>query len=83
VLRHAAQSLDGLDIDQVGPGLVVLRRRIEQVLRRRHGDRHSHAPVVQPLERLASTLAPGALKDFSDSLTEFIDLDKMFADPAA
>ena len=79
VLRHAAQALDELDIDKYGPGLVLLRRRIEQVLRRRHGDRHTHAPAPQQApERLAATLAQGALKDFSDSLTEFIDIEKMF-----
>jgi hypothetical protein len=81
VLRHAAQALDELDIDKYGPGLVLLRRRIEQVLRRRHGDRPTHtghSQPDQPTERLAAAMAPGALKDFSDSLTEFIDLDKMF-----
>ncbi|MEO5688755.1 MAG: hypothetical protein ABIR54_15475 [Burkholderiaceae bacterium] len=78
VLRHAAQALDELDIDKYGPGLVLLRRRIEQVLRRRHGDRHTHSQPDQATERLAAAMAPGALKDFSDSLTEFIDIDRMF-----
>lgn len=82
VLRHAAQALDAFDLDRYGPGLVLLRRRIEQVLRRRHGDRPSHAASQpdQPTERLAAAMAPGALKDFSDSLTEFIDIDRMFGD---
>jgi hypothetical protein len=81
VLRHAAQALDAFDLDRYGPGLVLLRRRVEQVLRRRHGDRHSHGPMTQTAAlRLAPTLAPGALKDFSDSLTEYINLDQMFPD---
>jgi hypothetical protein len=80
VLRHAAQALDAFDLDGYGPGLVLLRRRVEQVLRRRHGDRTTHAPATSPSERLAATLAPGALKDFSDSLTEFIALDRMSRD---
>jgi hypothetical protein len=81
VLRHAAQSLDAIDLDQYGPGLVVLRRRIGQVLRRRHGDGRPREAIPQPVLRSA---APGAAaeipRDFSDSLTEFIDLDRMFAD---
>jgi hypothetical protein len=81
VLRHAAQALDAFDLDRFGPGLVLLRRRVEQVLRRRHGDRPTHtghSQPDQPTARLAAALAPGALKDFSDSLTEFIDIDRMF-----
>lgn len=83
VLRHAAQALDAFDLDGYGPGLVLLRRRVEQVLRRRHGDRHSQAGHSQPdarTEQLAATMAPGALKDFSDSMTEFISIDGMFGD---
>jgi hypothetical protein len=80
VLRHAAQALDAFDLDGYGPGLVLLRRRVEQVLRRRHGDRHSHSQPDQRTERLAAAMAPGALKDFSDSLTEFISIDGMLGD---
>jgi hypothetical protein len=82
VLRHAAQALDAFDLDRYGPGLVLLRRRIEQVLRRRHGDRPTHAASQpdQSTARLAAAMAPGALKDFSDSMTEFIDIDRMFRD---
>ena len=80
VLRHAAQALDAFDLDVYGPGLVLLRRRVEQVLRRRHGDRHSHSQPDQRTERLAATMAPGALKDFSDSLTEFISIDAVMSD---
>jgi hypothetical protein len=81
VLRHAAQSLDAIDLDQYGPGLVVLRRRIEQVLRRRHGDGRSRASIPQPILRAAAPdLAADGSRDFSDSLTEFIDIDKMFVE---
>ena len=80
VLRHAAQAMDAFDLDDYGPGLVLLRRRVEQVLRRRHGDRHSHSQPDQRTERLAATMAPGALKDFSDSLTEFISIDAVMSD---
>jgi hypothetical protein len=79
VLRHAAQSLDTLDLDRFGPGLVVLRRRIGQVLRRRHGDGRPRAELPQPVLRAAMpAMAPDGARDFSDSLTEFIDLDRMF-----
>ena len=80
VLRHAAQALDAFDLDGYGPGLVLLRRRVEQVLRRRHGDRHTHSQPDQHTAKLAAAMAPGALKDFSDSLTEFISIDGMFGD---
>jgi hypothetical protein len=79
VLRHAAQTLDEIELDKYGPGLVVLRRRVEQVLRRRHGDRHTHQQLMQQIERAAPPLAADGMREFSDSLTEFIDLDKMFA----
>jgi len=81
VLRHATQSLDAIDLDQYGPGLVVLRRRIGQVLRRRHGDGRPREAIPQPVLRpVAPAEAADGQRDFSDSLTEFIDLDKMFAD---
>ena len=81
VLRHAAQSLDAIDLDQYGSGLVVLRRRIGQVLRRRHGDGRPREAIPQPVLRSAvPAMAADGQRDFSDSLTEFIDLDRMFAD---
>jgi len=81
VLRHATQSLDAIDLDQYGPGLVVLRRRIGQVLRRRHGDGRPREAIPQPVLRpVAPAVTADGQRDFSDSLTEFIDLDKMFAD---
>jgi hypothetical protein len=79
VLRHAAQSLDAIELDRYGPGLVVLRRRIEQVLRRRHGDGRSREPAAHPVVHTLPGSADERLKDFSDSLTEFIDIDRMFA----
>jgi len=48
VLRHAARSLDQLGDELFGPGLVVLRRRVELVLRRKHGDRPSHWARMPP-----------------------------------
>jgi len=44
-------------------------------MRRRHGDRPTHTASQpdQPTARLAAAMAPGALKDFSDSMTEFIE----------
>ena len=78
VLRHAAQSLDAIDLDKYGPGLVVLRRRIGQVLRRRHGDGRSRDAIPQPVLRAPTPLPADGARDFSDSLTEFIDIDKMF-----
>jgi hypothetical protein len=81
VLRHAAQSLDAIDLDRYGSGLVVLRRRIGQVLRRRHGDGRPREAIPQPVLRPAAPVAAAdGQRDFSDSLTEFIDLDRMFAD---
>ncbi len=81
VLRHAAQSLDAIDLDRYGSGLVVLRRRVGQVLRRRHGDGRPREAIPQPVLRTAApVVAADGPRDFSDSLTEFIDLDKMFAD---
>ena len=81
VLRHAAQSLDAIDLDRYGSGLVVLRRRVGQVLRRRHGDGRPREAIPQPVLRTAAPVAPAdGPRDFSDSLTEFIDLDRMFAD---
>ena len=47
VLRHAAQALDAFDLDVYGPGLVLLRRRVEQVLRRRHGPRRAEGFLRQ------------------------------------
>jgi hypothetical protein len=71
VLRHAASALDQFADDDYSPGLVVLRRRIAIVLRRRHGDLRAYeASAPGPLETGPS--------DFADSMTEFIDLDRLF-----
>ena len=80
VLRHAAQSLDLVGEQHFSPGLVVLRRRIELVLRRKHLDEPTH---------WARTPCPvGAQRriDPSDTMTDYIDLDWMLfstADAAA
>jgi hypothetical protein len=71
VLRHAARCLDQLGDESFSPGLVVLRRRIEFVLRRKHGDRPTHqARVPGP-----SIAERGA--DFEDSLTDFIEIERL------
>jgi hypothetical protein len=68
VLRHAAQSLDQLGDDWFSPGLVVLRRRVELILRRRHGDAPTHsAQQSSPSPRHS---------DFMDTPTEFMDIDR-------
>jgi len=71
VLRHAARCLDQLGDESFSPGLVVLRRRIEFVLRRKHGDRPTHqAQALEPsiAERIA---------DFEDCLTDFIEIERL------
>jgi hypothetical protein len=71
VLRHAAHSLDQLGDELLGPGLVELRRRLEFVLRRKHGDRPSHWLRMPPpigAERAAS---------FGDCPTDYIQLDRL------
>jgi hypothetical protein len=68
VLRHAARSLDRAG-DDLCPGLVVLRRRIELVLRRKYGDPPSHWGRMPPAG------APDPARGFQDSLTEFIDVE--------
>lgn len=71
VLRHAAQSLDMLGDQFFSPGLVVLRRRIELVLRRKHHDEPTHwarTPCVTGARRRV---------DPADTLTDYIDLDRM------
>jgi hypothetical protein len=67
VLRHAARSLDGAG-DDLRPGLVVLRRRIELVLRRKHGDPPTHWGRTPPVRERDPA------RGFQDSLTEFIDI---------
>ena len=68
VLRHAARCLDQLGGDSFSPGLVALRRRIELVLRRKHGD--------QPTHRAWMPLPPEATADYGDSLTDFIVIER-------
>jgi hypothetical protein len=70
VLRHAAQSLDLMADHLFSPGLVMLRRRIELVLRRKHRDRPSH------WARMSSPAGGGRGDSAEDTLTDFIDLDR-------
>jgi len=70
VLRHAARALDQLGDELFGPGLVVLRRRLELVLRRKHGDRPSHwARTPPPVDAEQAG-------NFIDSLTDYIEMDR-------
>jgi hypothetical protein len=71
VLRHAARSLDQLGDELYGPGLVVLRRRVELVLRRKHGDRPSHWVRMPP------PVSPEQATSFGNSLTDYIDMDRV------
>ncbi|HEY8975912.1 MAG TPA: hypothetical protein VIN75_16965 [Burkholderiaceae bacterium] len=71
VLRHAARALDQLGDDLFGPGLVVLRRRVELVLRRKHGDRPSHWVRMPP------PVGPEQAAAFGDSLTDYIEMDRV------
>jgi len=71
VLRHAARALDQLGDELFGPGLVVLRRRVELILRRKHGDRPSHWTRTPP-----PAGADHAAR-FSDSLTDYIEIDQL------
>jgi hypothetical protein len=71
VLRHAAQSLDMLGDQHFSPGIVVLRRRIELVLRRKHRDEPTH---------WARTPSPDGARHrarSTDTVTDYIDLDGM------
>jgi len=71
VLRHAAQSLDMVGDQYFSPGLVVLRRRIELVLRRKHRDEPTHWARTPGLAGARRRM--GAC----DTLTEYVDLDWM------
>jgi len=71
VLRHAARALDQLGDELFGPGLVVLRRRVELVLRRKHGDRPSHWVRMPP------PVGPEQAAAFGDSLTDYIEMDRV------
>jgi hypothetical protein len=80
VLRHAARALDTVGDQYFSPGLVVLRRRIELVLRRKHLDEPTHWARTPGLA--GARRRSGA----SDTLTDYIDLDRMMssgAGPAA
>ena len=70
VLRHAARSLDQLGDESFSPGLVVLRRRVELVLRRKHGDSPTHwARMPRP-----AAAQPG--RDFEYSLTDYVEFER-------
>lgn len=73
VLRHAAQSLDMVGDQYFSPGLVVLRRRIELVLRRKHLDEPTHWARTPGLAGARRRV--GAC----DTLTDYIDLDRMMS----
>ena len=68
VLAHAAVSLDLLDPSRKRSGLVELRRRLELLLRQRHGDDSVFSD--ESLDR-----ASDAQRSFKVSLAEFIELD--------
>jgi len=71
VLRHAAQSLDLMADHLFSPGLVMLRRRIELVLRRKHRDQPTH------WARMSSPPVAGRRLNADDTLTDYIDLDRI------
>src|SRR4051812_9778866 len=77
VPRPPARSLDMLGDQVFSPGLVVLRRRIELVLRRKHLDQPTHWARTPGLARARRRL------ESSDTLTDYIDLDRMLFSGAA
>ena len=86
VLRHAAQALDAFDLDATAPAscccAVAWSRCCAAATATATRTPATRSPTSTP-NAWPPRWRPGALKDFSDSLTEFISIDRMFGDRKA